>query len=80
MSSLFLKDEDLQASPPILAYKILYFMESRNVNRISIFDVSEKFKKEKWFSLRNLYFAMMFLFSLGIIEFEQAYIIKNDDN
>ncbi len=80
MGSLFSKDEDLQASPPIFAYKILHFMERRKVSKISIFDVSENFKKEKWFSPRNLYFAMMFLFSLGIIEFEHAYIIKNDDN
>lgn len=80
MASLFSKDEDLFSSPPILGYQILRLMQKRKAEKISLFDVADSFKSEKWFSPKNLYFAMIFLFSIGVIKFEQPYIVKNDDN
>lgn len=76
MSNLFLKDENIMSSPPVLGYKVLDFMKNQKLDKISIFDIVDHFKNEKWFSSKNLYFAMIFLFGLGIIDFQQSYIIK----
>lgn len=76
MSNFLLKDENIMTSPPILGYKVLEFMQEKRVDKISVFDIADHFKNEKWFSPKNLYFAMMFLFSLDIIDFQQSYIIK----
>ena len=77
MSNLFLKDENIMASPPVLGYKVLEFMKDKKVDKISVFYVVDHFKNEKWFNSKNLYFAMFFLFSLDIIDFQQSYIIKS---
>jgi hypothetical protein len=44
MNSLFLKDEDIMTSPPILGYKVLAFMQEKNVDKISIFDIADHFR------------------------------------
>lgn len=76
MASLFLKDEHIMTSPPVLGYKVLAFMQEKKVDKISVFDIADRFKNEKWFSPKNLYFAMFFLFSLGLIDFQKSYIIR----
>ncbi len=76
MANLILKDEDLMSSPSIVGYKILTFMQQKKVERISIFDIADHFKYERWFNPRNLYFAMLFLYSLGIVDFQNSYITK----
>ena len=80
MTYLFSKDEDMMASPPILGYSILRYMKKQKVTKISIFDVADKFSAEKWFSTKNLYFAMLFLFSVGLIEFNKTYITLHAQN
>ena len=76
MANLFSKDEDILASPPIVGYKLLQFMEKRNLKKVSIFDIANQLKNEKWFSPKNIYFGMVFLFSVGLIDFQQPYIVK----
>lgn len=80
MGNLFLKEERLEASPPIVGYKIMKFVEETADQRISLFDIAENFSKEKWFSTKNLYFGLMFLFSINLIEFKPPYVIKNVQN
>ena len=80
MGKLFSKDEDINSSPPIFGYKILQLMNKKKTKRISLFDVSDNFQNEKWFNPRNLFFAMMFLYSLDLIKFEQPYIVLKDEN
>lgn len=76
MNNFLLKDEYIMTSPPIVGHKILNFMNNKKIDKISIFDVADHFKNETWFTPKNLYFAMLFLFSLGIIDFNQSYIQK----
>ena len=80
MSSFITKDDDIISSPPIIGYEILSYLKKRKIQRISIFDLSDAFKGERWFAPRNLYFAMIFLFSLDLIEFHHSYItvLKNE--
>lgn len=77
MPNLFFKDEEVEAAPPIVGYRIMKLLEQKREGKVSIFDVSDKFKNEKWFSPKQIYFGMMFLFCAGLIDFQQPYIIKN---
>jgi hypothetical protein len=76
MPDLISKDEDILMSPSIVGYKLLKMMHKKGVSKISIFDVADHFKNEKWFSPKNLYFAMLFLYSLDLIGFNNSYIFK----
>ncbi len=76
MGNLILKDEYLMTSPPIVGYKVLGLMNSRKMDKISVFDVADYYKNEKWFSPKVLYFAMLFLFTLDLIDFTNSYIVK----
>ncbi|MBL4617756.1 MAG: hypothetical protein JKY46_08665 [Robiginitomaculum sp.] len=77
MSNLFITDEDIETAPPVVGYKIMQLLEKKEGGQISIFEVTDKLKKEKWFSSRHLYLGMIFLFSVGLIEFKQPYIVKH---
>ena len=80
MPELFLKEEQVDESPAIVGYRIMQIIESRPSKKVSIFDVAEKCKNEPWFSPKTLYLGMMFLFTVGLIEFNQPYIEKNAQN
>lgn len=77
MPSLFLKEEDVEASPPIVGYRIMQILEKKENEQVSIFEVTDKFKNEHWFSPRELYMGMIFLYSVGLVDFKQPYIVKN---
>ncbi|MDC3221620.1 hypothetical protein OAT97_00805 [Gammaproteobacteria bacterium] len=75
MTNLFLKDEDLQKSAPYIGAKILEFLENSEQSRISIFDVIKKLKKNNHSSVRLVYYGMLFLYSLDLIEFNAPYLV-----
>jgi hypothetical protein len=78
MNSIVSKDENLISSAPVVGYKLMKFIQTKNSGRVSIFDVTDHFRNEKWFTPKTLYYAMVFLFSLEIIDFSNSYIvIKN---
>jgi hypothetical protein len=80
MPNLFLKDENIEMSPPVVGYRMLNYIQQKGINKVSIFDLADHFKDEAWFSPKTLYFGMIFLFSLGLIEFNEPYVIKNAAN
>ena len=80
MPNLISKDEDLLRSAPVIGYEILRLIEKTPEGRISIFDAAEKLKKSTNASARSLYYGMLFLFSLDIIDFEKPYLIANAKN
>ena len=75
MSDLFSKDEDLFKSAPYIGAQILKLLEASKDSRISIFDVADKLKKDKISSVRSMYYGMIFLYSVDIIEFREPYLI-----
>ncbi len=77
MDNIFLADEQIESAPPVVGFQILSLLVDRDDNQISIFDVVDRLKREPWFSSRKLLLGMVFLYSLGIIEFDQSYIVKN---
>jgi len=75
MANLFSKDEDLFKSSPYIGAEILKLLEKSEQSHISIFDVASKLKIKKKLSIRSIYYGMLFLYSLDIIEFEEPYLI-----
>jgi hypothetical protein len=79
--SLFSKNEDIEKSAPILGAKILAVFEKNKSERVSIFEVIKILKKEKRIGVRAIYYAIIFLYSVDLIEFDEPYlVIKNDEN
>lgn len=74
MANLFSKDEDLFKSSPYIGAEILKLLEKSEHSRISIFDVASKLKNK--LGIRSIYYGMLFLYSLDIIEFEEPYLIS----
>lgn len=75
MANLFSKDEDLLKSAPVIGYEILKLLEESGQSRISIFDVAKILKRNYKSSARTVYYGMLFLFSLDIIDFEEPYLV-----
>ena len=80
MPNVFLKDENIDMSPPVVGYRLLSYIQQKGVDRVSIFDLVSHFKDEAWFSPKTLYFGMIFLFSLDLIEFNEPYVMKSVAN
>ncbi|MCZ7454391.1 hypothetical protein [Rhizobium rhizogenes] len=80
MSSIFLKDEALNKSPAIVGFEIARYMKKSGKERVSIFDVVDQFKRESWFSSNSFLYGLTFLFALGLLEFEEPYLIARDAN
>jgi len=77
MANLFTKDEDLMKSAPFVGSEILKQLQSSDDGRISIFDLANNLKKTNKITVRSIYYGMLFLYSLEIVEFNEPYLIKN---
>lgn len=77
MANLFSKDEDLIKSAPFIGSEILKQLQSSDDGRISIFDLAKKLRKTNKITARSIYYGMLFLYSLDIVEFDEPYLIKN---
>ncbi|MFT4273638.1 MAG: hypothetical protein QM578_21745 [Pantoea sp.] len=73
--SLFSKNEDLEKSAPVLGAKILIFFEKNKKNKISIFDVVRHLKKDKTVGVRAVYYAIIFLYAIDLIEFDEPHLV-----
>ncbi len=79
--NLFSKNEDLEKSAPVLGAKILAIFEKKNSRRMSIFEVIKNLKKDKKVGVRAIYYAIIFLYSVDLLEFDEPYlVIKNDED
>ena len=77
MTNLFTKDDDLMKSAPFVGSEILKQLQSSDDGRISIFDLAKNLRKSNKITARNIYYGMLFLYSLDIVEFDEPYLIKN---
>lgn len=80
MPNLFTKDEDLKKSAPYIGFEILKLLQVREDDRISIFDIAKNLRKTNNFSIRSVYYGLIFLYSLSIVDFDEPYVIKNVKN
>lgn len=80
MANLFTKDEDLMKSAPFIGAEILDQLQRSNDGRISIFDLAKNLRKTNKITARSIYYGMIFLYSLDIVEFDDPYLTKNVAN
>ncbi len=80
MPSIFLKDEATNKAPAIVGFEIARYLHKLGKKRVSIFDVVDRFKGEQWFTSNTFFYGLIFLFSVGLIEFEEPYLLVRDAN
>ena len=64
----------LKSSAMYIGYLILKEIRKREAEKISIYDVSKALKKAEITSSRQLILGLSFLYSVNIVEFEEANI------
>lgn len=80
MANLFTKDENLMKSAPFVGSEILKQLQISDGGRISIFDLARNLRKTNKITARSIYYGMLFLYALDIVEFDEPYLIKNVKN
>jgi hypothetical protein len=79
MLKLFSKDENIEKSAPVVGSYILKLLESRD--SISIFELAKNLRKNRLIGVRSIYYGMIFLYALDLIDFNEPYVVlKNDKN
>lgn len=74
VSMMLASSNALKSSAMYIGYLILKEIRRRNAEKISIYDVSKVLKKAGITSSRQLILGLSFLYSVNIIEFEEANI------
>ncbi|WLE96524.1 MAG: hypothetical protein QTN59_17810 [Candidatus Electrothrix communis] len=77
MANLVSKNENLKKSAPVIGSEILKLLNTSNSRMISIFDAARSLRKSNKIGAKSLYYGILFLYSLEIIEFDEPYIILN---
>lgn len=65
---------DLNVSVMYIGYHILKEIQRQETNRISIYDVAKALKKHGVGNSRQIVLGLSFLYSVNIIEFEEAMV------
>ncbi len=73
---LISKDENIKTSAIYVGSLILKQIKKSSKDKISIFEIAENLKKYDIVSYRQIVFALMFLYSCGIIEFKEPFIYR----
>lgn len=77
MANLVSKNENLEKSAPVIGAEILKLINASEGRMISIFDAARSLRKSKKIGAKSLYYGILFLYALDIIEFDEPYIISN---
>ena len=75
MPSLFSKDDDLRKSAPVLGFEILKLLKESEESQVSIFEIAKTMAKSGGINARSIYYAVLFLYALDIIEFQEPYLV-----
>ncbi len=78
MPNLFLKDEPLERAPAIVGFEVIRYVRTAGKGRVSIFDVVDHFKRERWFTSTTFFYGLTFLYAVGLLEFEEPYLVALD--
>ena len=77
MANLVSKNENLEKSAPVIGAEILKLLNASENSMISIFDAARSLKRSNKIGAKSLYYGLLFLYSLNIVEFDEPYIISN---
>jgi hypothetical protein len=80
VANLVSKNENLQKSAPVVGAEILKILQTSQGGAVSIFDVARVLRKSNKVGPKSLYYGVIFLFTLGIIDFNEPYIVSNVNN
>ncbi|WP_243108107.1 ABC-three component system middle component 6 [Clostridium sp. JN-9] len=72
MSIMVANSNSVKSSAMYIGYLILKEIKEKNSEKVSIYDVSRILKKKGINSSRQLVLALSFLYSVDIVEFEEA--------
>jgi hypothetical protein len=75
MPSLFLKDEAVEKAPAVVGFEVIRYIRLSGAGRVSIFDVVDHFKRDRWFSFNALMYGLTFLYAVGLLDFEEPYLV-----
>jgi len=73
---LISKDENIKTSAVYVGSLILKQIQKSQTDKISIFEIAENLQKHNIISYRQIVFALMFLYSCGMIDFKEPFIYK----
>ena len=76
MNNLISKDEKIKKSYVYIGYLILKHLSKNKKNKISIFDISSNIQKHTQINSKQFIYSLTFLYSTGLIDFQEPYIIK----
>ena len=78
MPNIFLKDEALDKAPAVVGFEIARYLKKSGGGKVSIFDVVDHFRRESWFSSNSFFYGLIFLYAVGLVEFDEPYLIASD--
>lgn len=74
---LLSKDEQIKSSSIYLGYIVLKELQNSANGKISIYDLIELLRKKNGIvHYRQLLFALIFLYTSGVVDFSEPYIYK----
>lgn len=74
MSIMVANNNSVKSSAMYIGYLILKEIREKNSDKVSIYDISRVLKKKGINSSRQLVLGLSFLYSVDIVEFEEANI------
>lgn len=80
MPNIFASNESLNSLPPVVGREVMELINKNPSKRVSLFDVFDAVKDKPWFSTRIVYFALAFLYSAELINFDGLYVSRFDPN
>lgn len=79
MSNIFQKTENLSTSPIIIGEKILKILAKEKICKISLLRLFETINKSIEITPKTLYSALLFLYTLDLIEFNEPFIVLKNE-
>ncbi|MFK4345061.1 MULTISPECIES: hypothetical protein [unclassified Paenibacillus] len=66
--------ENIKSSAVYIGYLVLKEIKKNGAEKVSIYKVSDTLKKNGISHSRQLIFGLLFLYSLGMVKFEEPYL------
>ncbi|MBJ8478353.1 hypothetical protein I6M70_03085 [Acinetobacter pittii] len=79
MNSIFQKTENLTISPVVLGERILKILQKEKNHKISILSLFDQINKNIKITPKILYEALIFLYTLNLIDFHEPYIVLKNE-
>ena len=72
VSTMLTNSRNAKMSAMYIGYLIINGIKNNNKEKVSIYDISSILKRKRITSSRQLVLGLSFLYSVGIVEFEEA--------